>query len=254
MKNLPKLLILIILVTLVSCTKSLLSEADKLYNQEKYYEALKYYDKYLKIAKENPKIEYALYKAGISSAKIFNCSQSKNFFEKLLKKYPNSKYKDEAYFRIIVCPNYFYSKYTKLIYGDSESNGKNAQEKIIYTKKDFKKNIFISQIYSGKKLIAKRTGEIIFDGNLIKERVQGLEKIIFIYNQPLNLNKNNIKFKVEEIKEVETAAGKFYNCIKVITGDEIKIANYYAPEIGRILTSSIYENKEKRIMELISYE
>jgi len=256
MKNFKKILFLFFIFFIYSCSKDLLKEAEKLYEEKKFNQALKYYEKYIEISK-NPQLkEYSLYKAGLASVELGNCLKSKTFFESLIKNYPQSKYRDEAYFRIIRCPNYFYSRYQKLTYGDSDTFGKNAKEEIIYTEKNFKKIKFISKIYSGKKLLSKRKGEIIFDGYIVKEKLENNEKIIFLYNQYFsNFPKNNIKFKVEEANIVKVKAGNFYNCIKVISDDnEIKMINYYAPEVGRILTSSLYKKEEKKIMELIKYE
>jgi tetratricopeptide (TPR) repeat protein len=250
-----KIAIILILINFISCKKDLLRQADKLYEEKRLFEALKYYEKFCEIHKKTPQREYALYRIGLILAEIGECKKSSKTFEDLIKNFPLSHYRKEAEFRMIRCPNYFYSSYKKLYYGDSQSYGKNAREEIIYTHKDFKKIGFISRIYSGTKLLAKNNGEIIFNNTDVIEKINGRKKLIFTYTPYSNNEKNNIKFKMEDVKELEVKAGKFYNCIKVITNEgEIKIANYYAPETGRILTSAISQGTEKRIMELIKYE
>lgn len=241
-------------------TESILNEADKLFAEKKYSQALAYYEKYIQTSNNQKNLAHALYKAGFINQVIFeNCKSGSFFFETIVKKFPESDLSKEALFRTIFCPNYFYPTYNLYILGDSQSFGKNAKEIIRITKKNFFKIDFISEIYAGKKLISKDLKSYIVEENSIYEKSKAEKKLILKY--PLDKNQNiKIDDRIIEIKtgiDVKVKAGFFSNCISIKTyqtNSKTGIVYYMAPEIGKILISSFYEDKETRIMELISYE
>lgn len=244
------------------CYNKIVEEGDKLYNEGRYSEAVRYYEKYIQLKKKlkSTKEEELLYKiATIYNLHLYSCQDSKRYFELLVKSFPNSKYKEEAVFRSIFCPNYIYPKHKKYILGDSQSYGKNAQEVIRINKKSFSEIDFISEVYAGKKLLSKTNKRYLIKEMDIFEKSSTNQQLLLKY--PLEKNMrfeyNNTSITIEKVGKVEVKAGIFTNCIAVknlIKGSDIGNIYYMAPEIGKILISSFYEGKETRIMELISYE
>ncbi|MCX7641265.1 MAG: hypothetical protein N2Z20_01355 [Elusimicrobiales bacterium] len=257
-KNKKNLLLSFLILS--GCSEKILEQADKLYEENKLSEAIFYYEKYLQISKKPTKIEEALYKSGMIYNTFFNnCQKSKEYFESIVRNFPNSKYKEEAYFRAIFCPNYFYPAYKKIILGDSQSFGKNAKEVIIIKNKTFSQIDLISEIYAGKKLITKTHKKyLIKDLDFIEKTQTSIQLIIKypIINKKYQ-EKDGTIVEIETNKTIITKAGTFSNCVlikKHIPNSNTATLYYLAPEIGKILISSLYGNKETRIMELISYE
>ncbi|MEF3280018.1 MAG: hypothetical protein K6357_03525 [Elusimicrobiota bacterium] len=255
--------ILIFLFLISACSSNLLKQAEKLYKQKRYPEAAKYFEKYYLNYPKKEKADYAAYYAGlIYSSKLYVCEEAKRSFEFLIKKFPKSQYYQESYFRFFICPNYVFPKYNKFYFGDSESYGKNASELIYITKKDYQKIDFTSKIYAGKKLLKTQKKQYIIDANRVLEKNEtGVSKIIINYSKEgiwkYSLNGQVYFAKMVYAGDIKVKAGEFSNCVKVmesVEGSNTKIITYYAPEIGKILTSSLYEDKETRIMELIKYE
>lgn len=240
----------------------LVEQGDKLYDEKRYDQAVKYYEKYIELKKNSnsDKVEEVIYKAATIYNLIFNnCENSKHYFELLVRNFPNSKYKDESVFRSIFCPNYIYPQHTKYIFGDSQSYGKNAREIVKISKKNFSEINFISEIYAGRKLITKNKKKYFIKDMNIFEENNNLQEVLIKYPLEKNLKfeYHNMIVEIEKIASVKVKAGIFTNCIaikKIIKGSNIGNIYYMAPEIGKILISSFYEGKETRIMELISYE
>lgn len=240
-----------------SCSKSILEQAEKLYQNKDYINAVKYYEKYYKLNKKDS--DYAAYMAGmIYSSYLGNCNQGIRAFEFLVKNYPESKYYQESYFRSFVCPNYIYPKYNTLVYGDSSSYGKNAREIINIKSKNFKRIDFISKIYAGKKLISTQKKYcIIKDNEVLDDKNRLIIKYPLSNSWEYKLNSQKYFVKIENAGKIKVKAGEFENCIMIIEKGDSTVTeniNYYAPEVGRILTTTRYNKKETRIMELISYE
>ncbi|MCX7905275.1 MAG: hypothetical protein N2446_01070 [Elusimicrobiales bacterium] len=255
-----KKILLIGLFIFSSCSEKVLEQANKLYEENKFNEAISYYEKYLQISKNHIKLEEALYKVGIIySVFLNNCQKSKKYFETIVKDFPNSKYKEEAYFRAIFCPNYFYPAYKKIILGDSQSFGKNAKEVIIIKNKTFSQIDLISEIYAGKKLLTKINKKYILKNLDFLEKTKNSTQTILKYPifDKIYKESDGTIVEMQTNKVINTKAGVFKNCIvikKTPPSSNTSTIYYLAPEIGKILISSLYENKETRIMEIISYE
>lgn len=264
--KLKSLTLIFILVLTVSCSgEKILEQADKLYKNKNYIEALKYYEKYYSKNKSSTHTDYVLYMIGkIYNQEIGDCDKSSKFFEILIKEFPESKYREEAYFRHFICPNYIYPvDIKKLVYGDSQTYGKNAKEIIEILSKDYRKIKIKSKIFAGQKLVNSGIKEYLIYEDKIIETSKNQKKVILKY--PIDKNTFweekvaglKYEFEVKKIDKIKVKAGVFRNCVKVIEkmkNAEGGIVNYYAPETGRILTTSIYREKETRIMELVKYE
>ncbi len=255
-----KLLLLIISIFMWGCDDLLIKEADKLYDYGKYTQAVSYYEKYINIKKNTELSEYAAYRAATIYHKFLsNCNKSSYYFEFIVKNFPNSKYLEEAKFRAVFCPNYFYPAHKKYILADSQTYGKSAREIIKVKRKTFYKIDTVSEIYAGKKLLSSLNKSYIVKGSDIFEKVNG--KYSFLFKYPFKYNttieENDIITSYNRVDKVEVKAGVFTNCV-AIKKERLKqntgTIYYYAPEIGKILVTSFYKDNETRIMELVSYE
>lgn len=239
-----------------SCSHITLNEAEKLYKEKNYLKAAAYFEKYYT---ENPfkkNADYSAYTAGIIYSKFIpDCDRARKNFEFLIKNYPESKYYKEANFRAIFCPNYFYPQYKHLYFGDSLSYGKNALEIVKFNPVDYNSIDQLSKIYAGRKLVATTRKKYIISGNKIFEINAKEKKLILKYPLPDRWKDGGIFYNAEIIGKIKVKAGEFDNCLKLTLDDGKSImVNYYAPEVGRILSSLIYDKKETRIMELLKYE
>ncbi|MGC9069726.1 MAG: hypothetical protein ACP5IO_00230 [Elusimicrobiales bacterium] len=247
-------------ILISGCANDLIKEADRLYELKRYNEAVSYYEKYIKIKKNTPLTEYAAYRAAMIYQIVFNsCEKSSKYFEFIVRNFPDSKYSKEARFRAIFCPNYFYPTHRKYVLADSQTYGKNAREIIKIQNKTFTQIDTISEIYAGKKLLTSVKKSYLIKGSDVFEKTDKNYSLLFKY--PF---KNNTSYEEKDvltsyanIERVETKAGVFTNCIAVkkeLKKNHTGNIYYYAPEIGKILVTSFYNDKETRIMELVSYE
>ncbi len=244
-----------ILLFFSSCASNVLENAEKLYQQKRLPEAVIYYEKYYTENPKSEKADYAAYMSGLINSSMANCSKAIKNFEFLIKTYPKSKYYEESYFRAFYCPNYIYPKHKTSYFGDSKSYGKNAMEIVNFNYKTFSQIDFLSRVYAGKKRISAQKKKYIINGVNIVEKSDYASNIIIKYPIPNEWNEKNASYKSEIVGKISVKAGEFDNCLRVIQKNgEALTANYYAPDIGRILTSSIFRDKETRIMELIKYE
>jgi hypothetical protein len=128
-------------------------------------------------------------------------------------------------------------------------------EIVNFNYKTFSQIDFLSRVYAGKKRISAQKKKYIINGVNIVEKSDYASNIIIKYPIPNEWNEKNASYKSEIVGKISVKAGEFDNCLRVIQKNgEALTANYYAPDIGRILTSSIFKDKETRIMELIKYE
>ncbi len=166
---------------------------------------------------------------------------------------------EEAKFRAVFCPNYFYPAHKKYILADSQTYGKNAMEIIKVKRKTFYKIDTVSEIYAGKKLLSSTNKSYLIKGSDVLEKTDKKNSLLFRYPFKYNttIEEDGIATSYNRVDKVEVKAGVFTNCLAVKKGplkQDTGIIYYYAPEIGKILVTSFYKGNESRIMELISYE
>ena len=245
-------IIVVSLFFLNGCYDKIAEEGDKLYNEKKYHKAVDYYERYIKLnsKKRTPQLEEVIYKtATIYNLYLSRCDNSKRYFELLIRTFPNTKYKDEATFRSIFCPNYIYPQNRRYVLGDSQSYGKNAREVISIIGKSFSEINFISEIYAGKKLISRNRKKYVIRGMDVFEKNTHHTDILIKYpvEDGARFEYHNSVVEIKRVDSVEVKAGVFTNCIAVkrlIKGTNIGNIYYMAPEIGKILITSYYESSK----------
>jgi hypothetical protein len=251
----------IIALFLLSCSNSYIEEAQKLEVQGKYLEAIDYYKKYANSVNDKEKAFDSLSKAAKLYRQLYLCERASEIYETMSKNYGDNPKMEEARQDNFICPDYKPSKnLRKIVYGDSQSLGKNAREVISFSKSDDKKSSGTYVLYAGKRILDR--GNISyyyqnFDLIFLKKN----EKRILV-QYPLKKDRqwqdNKKKYYIIGYgMEIETKAGKFKGCVAVAEKNndiDFRQVSYYAPNIGRVLTTIESKSKKNRIMEIISYE
>jgi len=247
-----------------SCSTDYFKEAEVLDKQGKFLEAARYYEMFADKNPQHALADISLYRAAlIYSEKFEMCSKSLKIFERLVRDYPKSRFRNDSYSRAFICPDYFpINKISKWYYGDSQSYGKNARENI-FIKKRYENIEFLADyfLYAGNKLIDKNQIKYIFKDLSFWELSGKDRKLLLKYpirKDDLWQSISNMIYKVMDTSvNVKVKAGNFENCIKIAQYQEksnYKMIYYYAPDIGRVLTTIETNGKENRIMELLKYD
>ncbi len=213
-----KSLLLTISLFMWGCADLLVKEADNLYEAGKYSQAVLYYEKYISIKRNTELSEYAAYRAATIYHKFLaNCEKSSYYFEFIVKNFPKSKYMEEAKFRAVFCPNYFYPAHKKYILADSQTYGKNAMEIIKVKRKTFYKIDTVSEIYAGKKLLSSTNKSYLIKGSDVLEKTDKKNSLLFRYPFKYNttIEEDGIATSYNRVDKVEVKAGVFTNCLAV---------------------------------------
>ncbi|MBI4800978.1 MAG: hypothetical protein HY796_00475 [Elusimicrobia bacterium] len=241
-------------------------EASKLEKQGLLLKAAAYYKIFADKNPRDAKAPGAMFKAAeIYSKNLGLCHKSKPLFEKLLKNYPDTPLRDAAMKGLFVCPDYFpIDKRLAWTYGDSETGGVNASQEMRVLKLKTGEAVTGTTLYAGRTVVSKQTRTYRLLKNELVETQDGFDTIILSY--PVERDRSwtsvsagrNVAFTVQAAGlRIKVRAGEFDNCVKVkqqMEGLPSWIYEYYAPWIGKILTSVAGKDYENRVMELLKYE
>ncbi|MDD5686401.1 MAG: tetratricopeptide repeat protein [Elusimicrobia bacterium] len=234
--------------------------AETLKDNGKFLEAVK---KYESIVEKNPqsiRVPEAFYNIGkIYQQNLENNDEAKIYYKRVINEYSATEWAVQSKELFLEIADYFpLLKGLKWVEVDSETSGKYmlarneivAEQNNIYemTRNLYTRNNFVS---SFRKYFKKMP-------NGLYETDKNGEILTAILLFPLEVNKEwvvgNIKNTIVSKKEeVEVAAGKFSDCIKIkkqLIGTPSWSVEYYAPEVGKILTTQSSGSGEKRITEL----
>ncbi|HAH32375.1 MAG TPA: hypothetical protein DCL44_08690 [Elusimicrobia bacterium] len=251
---------------LSSCDNYHYKEAEQLRANGLGLAAAEEYKYFVEKSPTDARAPLALFKAaGIYSREFGVCSKSGPLLEKLLRNYPTTTLRQAAMRALFICPDYFPIDAAGIwVYGDSQTGGKNASQKLFITGVSPDKTLAENSIYAGRQLVRLQKRVYTISGSDLIEKQDGANTILLRY--PLNTGSSwtsngqggSSIFKVEAAGlMVKTRAGGFDNCVKIsrrIPGMSSWMYEYYAPWKGKILTSVAGNGFENRVMELISYE
>jgi hypothetical protein len=252
------------------------SKAQSLEKKREYYQAWEMYQEMAASHPSDPKAPEALFRAGwISQAQFRDCTASSAFYDQVVVRYPQSEpWAKAAALMRNNCPNYFpLVEGSEWVEVDSETLGKNARVEIVAKPLTGKKGglpsetaCFIRTFYAGAKKFQttefcyiKNTSELLE----FKRDSNALTKTILKW--PLEpgakwaTKSGGQLFHYEVVgldQEISVAAGTFQNCLNVrymIEGVLGAKNEYFAPGVGRVLTTSSSRQGENRITELKSY-
>ncbi|OVE78233.1 hypothetical protein BVX98_00755 [bacterium F11] len=273
-----KLFLLCLAVLVVGCgPQSQFNKAMKLEKEGRFSEAWKRYQEFVAHHPNDPLAAEALFRAGWVTQKGLNdFFAAQIYYEKVTTEYPQSKpWAQAAALQIINCPDYFPlipgSEWEE---GDSDTKGSIAKTvtrclSLKNTKKTLPSEAAILKrsFYGGSKKFQTSSYVYRKSNKELKEYVsENDSRSKTILKWPLTIGQKwrtpmGGRFFVYELvgikEKIKVAAGEFEGCLKVkssIEGSPGKRFEYYAPGVGRILTTLSSSHGEKRNTELISYK
>ncbi len=262
---------------IVGCTpQQRLERVRKLERKGKTYAA---WQKYQEFAANYPKHEgapEALFRAGwLSQRSLNDCGMANVFYDSVLEKYPQSDpWARLATNQKVNCPDYFpLTAGSQWVEGDSDSSGKNARIETVCKPATDKgampseAGVLVRTYFAGKEKF--KSTELLYkkiEGELreLDEANDPRPKVIL--QIPITVGarwktKSGVRTFTYEIvandKTVKVEAGEFNNCVLVRSSAEGvpgATNEYYAPSVGRVLTSFSTTAGEKRNTELLSYK
>lgn len=245
---------------LAGCDKDYYRQAEVLEKSGDRLSAASYYSKYASVAKDKSLKANALFRAGMIYRDMGLCSRAVPFFEELARFYSADEYGKKAAVYLYFCPAYYPSgNVLKLVYGDSQTYGRNAREELIFKKELKDGSLWEQKIYAGKKLLSRTNTQISMLGLSIFEKKAGETRETVKY--PLKTGsawKYGRKTYIAQSTglNVKTKAGEFSGCARILEyeNNSFRQVFYYAPGLGRVVSAIESGGKETRITELISYE
>jgi len=275
-KILPSLILLMVSCTLLGCGPRwdffLAQRAEK---KEKFDLAVQ---KYLDFFDKHPghkKAPNALFQAGNLYREYYrDWERARAAYEKIVEtQADHSEWKDQALQALLETPDYFpLIQGARWIVGDSQTGGKLARIEITCQEDKENPNTFLirHRVFAGKrekkelsstKTVTKINGILLQKDTSRKYELKILESPLRIDQVwTSQIGKETAIFTVLSKNEnVRVRAGTFTNCLKIQSmrtsiPDSLQY-NYYAPNVGKILTttSSSKKKKETRQTELLSY-
>jgi hypothetical protein len=241
-------------------------DAEKLESQGRLLQAAREYRDFAFRRPSSPYAPEALRKAARIYAVDLNlCYESKPLLERLARDYPGYKMPEDSFRSIFICPDYFPAGPGRVWkYGDSQTLGRNARQVAEVTGETSRGTTIRNSFYAGSQLVSAQSKTYRFSGTDFMERQGRTDTLILDY--PLEKGKTwrsrgpegTLTFRVEDAGlTVKVAAGLFTDCVKISrrpAGLPSWIDEYYAPWVGKILTSVAGKGFENRVTELLSYE
>ncbi len=241
-------------------------DAVVLEGQGRYAAAAEEYKRFALAHPAAPEAPKALLSAaGLYALKLGVCRESRPLLERLARNYPDFRMPEDDFRRIFICPDYFpVGEGRSWYYGDSQTLGRNASQRVAVVDHTSKGAVVNSAFYAGKALVSRQKLVYSFLGLDFLERQPSGTTLVLSY--PLDEGKawsaramgGRVDFRVEKTGlEVKVKAGAFQDCVKIRrrpAGAPSWIYEYYAPWVGRVLTAVGGPGYEHRVTELLSYE
>jgi hypothetical protein len=276
--NLQSLLIVSILAAVSSgCSPDReLNRAEKMEKSGKVYKAWERYQEFAAKHPNHARAPEAVFRAGWVAQTQFNdCFMANTFYDEVATRYPDSDpWARAAALQKNNCPDYF-----PLIPGsqwvevDSDSKGQNARIEITCEPVSGESKILpseagvlVRQFYAGEKKSLSTKATYRKDQMELHEfRGEKTTSPTVLLKWPIEANarwSTQVDGRVARYElatmsaNVSVAAGDFDDCLVVrsfFPGDNAVKNEYYAPGVGRVLTSVITSKGEKRITELSRY-
>lgn len=213
----------------------------------------------------------ALFRAArLSAAALGDYDSARRWHERLIKNYAGqTKWRTRSELALFNTPNYFpLVEGAEWVEGDSDSGGANARIRVTCRAATPGPGYVLARTYfAGDQQVKSLSGSSVF-------RKEGLElreypvpgesygvilKYPFLTDAVWTLSKGGARFQclIEGLAQVRVRAGLFRDCLKVrVTqagrGEAWKV-EYYAPGVGKVLTSVASAAGERRQTELLSY-
>lgn len=243
----------------------------------RYQAAWEGYQRFVADHPDHDRAPEALFRAGwVAQRARGDCHMARVFYDAVIARYPASEtWTMAASLGLMNCPDYFpLITGTRWVEGDSDSKGAIARTVIEAEPFDYGEPLFPSQagvlrrtIYAGEKrfretesIYKKDRGRLlVFDAPTDSEGKTVLSWPLDVGTRWRSAEDGRVVLSeiVSTGEKVTVAAGVFENCVKVKTsvrsGSGARY-EYFAPGVGRVLTTLSSRGGEKRNTELLSYE
>lgn len=257
--------------------RSQFQHAQSLEKKGKYYEAWTRYQQFAADHPDHRLAPEALFRAGwVVQRHVKDCFMAGVFYDAVTERYPDADpWARAAYHQKRNCPDYFplYPGST-WVEGDSETEGKNARVEITCASPKEASGLMPSEhgilkrvFYGGEK--KSHATEFVYKKNedsLLEFPSQEAPSGKRILAWPLaagtkwstKSDGRLFHFEITDTaRTVRVAAGEFKNCLRVASFVEgyaqASTVEYFAPNVGRVLTSVAVKDNEKRNTELLSF-
>ncbi|HOI42569.1 MAG TPA: tetratricopeptide repeat protein [Elusimicrobiales bacterium] len=257
--------ILFSLVFLAGCHGYKFKEGETLEKQSRPLQAAASYESFAVHRPDDPNAAEAFYRAAGLYAGLGLCARSAPLYERLLRHYPAFDRREKAERGLFICPDYFpLDRAKNWKYGDSETGGRNATQ--LYTVTGRGKGWMKAEVvvYAGETLVQKDERRYELAETDLYEKKAGGATLLLSY--PVESGRkwvteeagNRLLMRVDRTGvKVTVRGGEFQNCARLqrsIAGMSSWVYEYYAPGVGRVLTSVAGDDFENRVTELVSYE
>lgn len=249
---------------------------DRAMSLEKEGKVYKAWEKYQEFAAKNPqhaRAPEAVFRAGWVAQRHFgDCFMAQTFYDEVLTRYPDaSPWGEAALLQKNSCPDYFpLVAGSRWVEGDSDTKGKNARieitcEAVVGEPKTLpsQAGVLMRQFYAGdkKSLVTKATYRK--DQLELREYRSENAPPLVLLKWPVEVGTKwstqadgrLVRYEIASLSaQVSVVAGDYDDCLHVRSsypGDSTIRNEFYAPGIGRILTSMTTSKGEKRITELL---
>ena len=234
-----------------------------------YPRALEVYEGFAGGRPGHPRTPEALYRAArIYQKRLQRYEEARDLFERVARGYPQTPWAKFSREALMDCPDYFpLEPGGRWIYGDSQSGGNNMRAEYAVEAATSAAGVrMIQKIYAGKRFFQtlerrylKSEGEL--REFLSPEDYTVILKYPFIKGHSWSSLRGGTRlaYSIEEDRAaVRVRAGEFLHCVKVREQPEGASPSwkydYYAPGVGRILTTVAGKGFENPNTELISYQ
>ena len=234
--------------------------AEKLKESGKFIEAVRKYEKIIEKNPESPRVPEAVFNiAKIYHQDIENFHEARKNYRRVVNDHSDTVWAKSSKEAMLELADYFpLVKFAKWIEVDSDTSGKymTAKNEIIGVSDDIfemTRNLYArGNLISSFRKYYKKTKDGFYETNKDGKIISTVMLL------PVDANKEwsvgNVKYAiVSKIEEVTVAAGTFSNCVKIkkqLIGTPSWCYEYFAPEVGKILTTQSSGSAEKRITEL----
>lgn len=234
--------------------------AEKSKENGEFTEAVRKYENIIKKYPESPRAPEAVYSvARIYHQNVGNIPAAKNNYRRVINEYSATEWAKNSAAAMLELADYFpLVKKASWVEVDSDTSGRymTAKNEIVgssgevleMTRKLYTRGNFVS----GFRKYYMRTKDGFYETD------KSGKIISTILLLPVEVDREwasgNVRYTVvSKNEEITVAAGKFENCVKIkkqLSGAPSWTCEYFAPEVGKILTTQSSGSSEKRITEL----
>jgi hypothetical protein len=264
-------MLIALLVFSTGCSRVRFAAAERHEKSGRYEQALQAYLRWAEKSPEHNRAPMAFYRAGrIASNVLGDYALAREIFQRLLNRYGDvADWGSRAEWALFNSPNYFpLIPNAEWVEGDSDTGGWNARiETTCRAREGGAGVVFARRYYAGKQFVRALSVSPIYEKRDLElvEYLNARDVPTVILKYPFETGaswtsvrqRKKVTFTIQGTRTVRVRAGEFKDCLMVRERSEGVSAawkvEYYAPGVGRVLTTLATATSEKRNTELLSY-